>query len=216
MDIYSLDTCCINELPNSVPRLDIAVLENNIVNDLTQNNPLLLNVIDLNIIDISYNNFINIFYFNCDSTFEVRNICQSSDCFDFISLLHDQRDYDCGKPFCLFDVMIESYANDAGISTCHFSPFSLISLRKQLNQIKSVYDVWNNKTLIKSNNITLSLSEIKNALACDGSIDETTTTVVLTITCIFTPTPGTTGGIVYRPVAIKLNYRIRDFDLTPV
>ena len=204
---------CVADLNPPLFRLDIAVMEDLWVNNIKKLDPLSQHLIDMDIIDISYNDFKALYYFNdpVNPTFSVLNISTSNPLYNLMSFSNRLRTKDCGVRFCLYDEILNYYCLDAQVLSTQFSPSSLITLNKQINAIKTVYDVYINRTGDILNNCSLSWNDIINSVLCEYNDQPTipaTVTVILTITCIFIQTPASLNGNTFKPVVVKFNYRI--------
>ena len=189
-------------LPSTVIpfRLDFAVVNTQVNTQLVVQDPSSVYITELDIIDISENIFKTIF-FNVNQ-FYVNPLADSDLMLnEYISFSQNLRTVG-GKHFCLLDVILANYCTDAGVPQSYFTPCSLINLNKQINAIKTLYNVYQNKTGLCS----LNWDEIVDAVKCEYDYPNFKSgEVILTFTVVFIPTPSNT--IVFKPTIIKFNYR---------
>jgi len=184
---------------NSILRIDFAAITNQVDTQLIIQDQTKQYVIELDVIDISENIFKTIF-FNSD-LFYVNPLANTdATLFPFISLMSRYRSVNA-VAFCLLDEIIANYCKDTGFTENDFTPCSLIGLNKQITAIKSLFNVYQNRTNICS----LNWNEIMDIAMCELDPVTKTANVILTFTASFIPTPLNTYTLL--PTIIKFNYR---------
>ena len=184
----------------SIIYLDFAVVANEVNTQLIKQDPTSQYVIDLDAIDISENIFKQIFFQDITNSFYVNSNANSDA--NMQLLISFKNRTVSGSRFCLFDEILKNYCKDAQISEDSFTPSSLIGLNKQINAIKNLYNVYQNRTSMSF----LNWDEIVDAVRCeDGGANKTSANVILTFTSSFIPAPSNT--IKFLPTIVKFNYK---------
>jgi hypothetical protein len=192
--------------------LDVAVIEESLVNKINVIDPIKQHIINLDIIDISQDDFKALFYFNdiADPSFSVYPAAKEHGLFGKITFSAPDRKIN-DEPFCLHDELLAQYCKDAGVTIDQFTPSSLITLNKQIMSITSLSSVYKNNSgseLNCSMSWKTVIQSIKSQMLCKLAVMPTDIEVILMITCVFIQTPGISGGITFLPVVVKFPYRV--------
>ena len=182
-------------------RIDFAVVNNQVDTQLVVIDNSQQYVTELDIIDIDENIFKSIFFNG--NIFYVNPLADSDLTLNpYISFSSKYRTYN-GIVFCLLDEILANYCKDAGVPASSFTPCSLIGLNKQINAIKNLYILYQNKTGICS----LNWDEIVDTVRCSVEHDvmPARVEVILTFTASFIPTQS--GTIKFLPTVVKFNYK---------
>lgn len=193
--------------------LDVAVMEESLVNKIHVIDPIKQHVIDLDIIDVSEVEFKTLFYFNdvVDPSFSVYPASKENPLFELITFSAPRTVDD--ESFCLHDELLAQYCKDAGVTIEQFTPSSLITLNKQIMSITSLSSVYKNNSGSELN-CSMSWKTIVQNITeheiCKGTTMSPAPiiVVILMITCVFIQTPGISGGITFLPVVVKFPYRV--------
>ena len=119
--------------------IDVAVLCQEYTQvDLNCNNA---NIVQLDTIDITEENFRHIFYPYGENFGMDKNIKNSKNLEKYITFLAPYRTLRDGKKFFLLDEIINNIENDLNISRNAFTTTSLIDLTTDLSKIKSLSDI---------------------------------------------------------------------------
>jgi len=120
------------------------------------------NIIDLDTIDISENDFRELFYasnnnelftLNCANTESKENITFNSQKYITID---DGEDLS----FNLIDAIVSSYSTDLGVQKDCFEPCSIIDIQKQLTSIRTLCDICEVKCSLKWSEVISSLRSL--------------------------------------------------------
>jgi hypothetical protein len=170
-------------------QIDFAVYSRQIT-PIIMKNPL-DHIVELDAIDITESLFKSIFYLTNNFSINPNVI------FDpvLLSYISFDNKTSLGNHFCLFDELIKNFENDLGVSSSMFSPCTNIALNKEINGIKSLYDLIQSGTIVCS----LTWTDIINAVRCETTTN--TANVILTLSVVFT---NQTQGI--NATIIKFNF----------
>lgn len=183
----------------SIIYLDFAVVANDVVTQLIKQDPTSQYVVELDVIDISENVFKRIFFQDITNAFYVNSIANTDPTLQSFISFKDRKVL--GSHFCLFDEILKNYCKDAQVSEDSFTPCSLIGLHKQINAIKNLYNVYQNRTSL----CFLNWDEIVDAVRCENDDKSKFANVILTFTASFIP--ASVNTINFLPNTIKFNYK---------
>jgi hypothetical protein len=222
---------------NAVHRLNFAVIKNEFYNDLLVVDPSDQHISNLDPITITEDDFRKIFYSDASGAlsnnfgmggFHVNETATDgsggllSNKISFSQALRSVG----GEAFSLLQTILNNYCSDANVDLAMFTPCSLIALTSQTNAIKTLSEVYTNRSGLKdtamnwdaSGVCALTWNEIVETVSApydylsDAEYDaKGTADTILTISAVFTspaaPRSNNKYTTAFKPTIVKFNFR---------
>jgi len=173
------------------------------------------NIVQLDTIDITEENFRHIFYPYGENFGMDKNIKNNKNLEKYITFLAPYRTLRGGKNFFLLDEIINNIENDLNISRNAFTTTSLIDLTNDLSKIKSLSDInycsvlsslpWSVITNLLedyhlANSDVNNIHTINNIIIKDDTVKIRPNQLIFVVSVVFkTPTPGVRNTIIRFP-----------------
>lgn len=188
-----------NEMLKKQISIDIAVLcQEFTAIDTTCNN---YHVVNLDKIDITEENFKNIFYPHGENFGINKLFSKNEKVLEYVSFRYPHRKKN-ETPFFLLEELYKNLEDDLGVPRNCFTTCSSIELANQITKIDSLYDI-NDCTLLTSiqwSNILKILNE--SGLGLEGEGRQSVNPIFVISVVFKTPTEGV------KPTIVKFNYNI--------